>query len=123
MSCPLCAIPQHETLLFENDKIYLVPTKDSKGHKIRIMAVTKRHTTTPTMEETMLMIAALYDYMNKTVYNKDWFLVISDRPSIPNHIHMIALDTPFDYEKDPWFIKTLKIHFPLINNQQVGHEQ
>lgn len=111
--CPLCSMPTHEALLYEDDKIYLVSTKDMKGHKVRIMAATKRHTTQPTFQEQMKADAILIDHMANLMHGQDWYIVSDKYASIPDHWHRIATDFPLEDEDDPLFAKTPKIHFPL----------
>lgn len=113
VGCPLCEIPKRESLLYEDSKVYLVSTKDQKGHKVRVMACLKRHFTHPTDEEQTLANAVLFDYMNGLMHGEDWFIVGSENASIPDHWHRIATDFPLEDEKDPLFAKTSKIHFPL----------
>jgi glycosyltransferase involved in cell wall biosynthesis len=113
IKCPLCTISSNEALLYEDDSIYLVPTKDLKGHKVRIMAVTKCHTTQPTFKERTLAYSVLIDYMTNLMRRQDWYIVDSTYASTPEHWHVLACDTPSEDELDPLFAKTPKIHFPL----------
>ena len=113
-NCPLCLIPQKETLLYEDDKIYLASTKTMKGHKVRVMAVTKRHTTEPTFEEQILVIGKLIEYMSSLMLNgQDWFIVSNKFASVPQHFHFVAVDESIDGELDPFFFKTPKVVFPI----------
>jgi hypothetical protein len=68
-NCPLCSIPKNETLLYEDDKIYLVSTRENKGHKVRVMCVSKRHTINPTFEEQIMVIGKLIEYMSHLMVN------------------------------------------------------
>jgi len=111
--CPLCSIPKYESLLYEDDKIYLVSTKDLRGHKVRVMAVTKRHTIEPTFEEQILADGILFEHMTKLMGKNDWYIVSSQFASIPQHWHRIAMDFPLEEEEDPMFTKTPKIMFPI----------
>lgn len=111
--CPLCEIPKREMLLYEDDLVYLVPTLDLKGHKVRVMAVIKRHSSNPTFEEQVTADAVLINYMLKLMGGKDWYIVSSQNASIPNHYHRMACDFPLEDEADPLFPLTNKVAFPL----------
>lgn len=113
VNCPLCLISENETLLYEDDKIYLVSTKDLKGHKVRVMVATKKHITKPTFQEQTVAIAVLINYMTNLMRNQDWYIVDSTHASISDHWHMIACDVPSEINDDPLFTKTPKVHFPL----------
>lgn len=113
VNCPLCSIPLRESLLYEDDKIYLVSTKDQRGHKVRVMACIKRHCKTASVEEQTLMNTVLYDHMTRLMGDDDWFIVGSEHASVPEHAHIIACDFPLEGENDPLFAVTSKVHFPL----------
>ena len=113
VNCPLCLIPHKEPLLYEDDLIYLVSTKNLKGHKVRVMACTKRHTTQPTFEEQILADGILFEHMSKLMGKSDWYIVSSKFASVPQHWHRIAMDFPLEEEEDPMFINTPKILFPI----------
>lgn len=112
-NCPLCTIPINETLLYEDDSVYLVSTKDNKSHKVRVMAVTKRHTTEPTFEEITLAYGILINHMTNLMLNQDWYIVDGTFASVPQHFHILACDIPLEEEEDPFFVKTPKIVFPI----------
>lgn len=111
--CPLCSIPKSETLLYEDDNIYLVSTKNLKGHKVRVMVATKRHTEQPNFTEQIIADAVLIEYMTNLLQGQDWYIVDSTYATVPSHWHLIACDVPSEDESDPLFEKTPKIHFPL----------
>jgi diadenosine tetraphosphate (Ap4A) HIT family hydrolase len=113
ITCPLCTIPQHETLLYEDDKVYLVSTKDQKGHKVRVMSVSKRHTVEPTFEEQITAIGVLINYMQRVMKERDWYIVSNKYASIPLHFHIIAVDEPIEDEQDKLFFLTPKVVFPI----------
>jgi hypothetical protein len=112
-NCPLCSIPQRETLIYEDDKIYLVESKDQRGHKVRVMSVVKRHTTTPTFEEQITAVGKLIEYMSNLMKDQDWYLISPKYASVPQHVHWVACDAPLEDECDPQFIKTPKVVFPI----------
>lgn len=91
--CPLCTIPDREPLLFENNLIYVVPTKDLKGHTVRVMAVTKRHVKYPSFEERSYAYASLLNYMSK--HTTRFYFAAPKTPSIKDHWHLIACDAKF----------------------------
>jgi len=117
MVCPLCSIPKNETLLYEDNNVYLVPTKDTKGHKVRVMVATKNHTTQPTFIEQTKAYAVLLNYMNNLMQDQDWFIVSNQHATIPEHFHIVACDVPLEDENDPLFTKTQKLHFPLVEKR------
>jgi len=97
-NCPLCTIPDREPLLFENELVYLVPTKETKGHKVRVMAVIKRHSKEPTFEEKGFAYACIIDYM--TANTKKFFLAAPKKASVPDHWHLIACDDSFSSQDE-----------------------
>jgi hypothetical protein len=110
--CPLCVIPINETLLYDDNLIYLVSTKESKGHKVRIMAVAKRHTTTPTFEEQITALGKLIEYMSNLMNGQDFYVVSNQFATIPQHFHYVSCDLPLE-DDDPLFIQTSKVVFPI----------
>lgn len=109
INCPLCCIPTKEAVIHENDIAYLVSTRNQKGHKVRVMAVIKRHTSTPTHEEKLTVYDMLYNYMTNLMKNQVWYIVSSKYASVPEHFHVIACDLPMEEEEDPLFATTPKI--------------
>lgn len=109
--CPLCTIPQHETLIYENNSFFLVQTKTLKGHKVRVMVVSKQHKKTLTLLEQVEATKILTDYMTKLMLNQEWFIVGDEHATFPDHFHLIACDFPLEEEEDPLFPKTKKILF------------
>lgn len=110
-NCPLCSIPQKESVLYQDDKLYLASTKDLKGHKVRVMAVIKRHSSTPTIEEKLFAESKLIEHMQQVMGYQDWYIVSDKFASIPEHFHVMACDFPLEEESDPLFAKTPKTHF------------
>lgn len=110
--CPFCSIPEREELLYEDDLVFLVPTLDMKGHKIRIMIATKRHTTEPTFHELTTAFAVLFDYMNALSLD-EWYLVDSIFGRWPDHWHYVICDKFGTTEELELFAKTPKVKFPL----------
>jgi hypothetical protein len=107
--CPLCTIPLREPLLYEDDLIYLVSTNKMKGHKVRVMAVTKLHEEEPTFEERIRCTIKLYEYMRRA--SKTWFMVDDTFCSLPLHFHLMACDTLGS--ADPMLYQTPRVRFPL----------
>ena len=114
-SCPLCEIPKKEPLLYEDDLIYLVNTNQMKGHKIRAMAVIKRHDSEPTFEERTLCYIKLYNHMSKAIKYEvslnTWYLLDNTHCSIPDHWHLMACDSLAN--SDPLLYDTPRVKFPL----------
>jgi len=115
--CPLCKIPEREFLLFENDLVYLVRTKNLKGHTHRVMVCIKRHSPEPTFEERTLAYAVLYDYMNRVMEGEPWFIVGQSRhTSYPSHWHLIASDNrSHDPEEMRKLHESPRVIFPPFN--------
>lgn len=117
MSCPLCNLSSREPILYEDDIVYLVSTKNLKGHKVRVMVATKRHTNKPSFQEQITADAVLIDYMTNLMCGQDWFIVSNQYASISDHWHRIACDVPTEGELDPLFEQTQKINFPIKENK------
>ena len=116
--CPLCLIPKRETLLYETNDLFLVPTKDSKGHITRVMICLKIHVANPTFEESTKAHAILYDYMKKEMGNNSWYVVDGIYGSIPNHFHIVACDVnSTDPKEVEQLAKTPKVKFPLFHQR------
>jgi hypothetical protein len=106
-SCPLCSIPLREKIIYQDDLIYLAETKELKGHKVRLMAVIKRHSAEPTFEERVLCTVKLYNNMRKS--GGDFFIVNNDHCSVPDHWHLMACDA--DGHADPLLYSTPRVRF------------
>jgi glycosyltransferase involved in cell wall biosynthesis len=120
-NCPLCTIPQREKLLYSDEYVYVVETKESKGHKVRLMCCTHRHTDQPTFEERVRVQTKLIETMDKIMGIKSWGLVDSTFCTIPEHFHMVACDTesvdPTEMEQ---FKTTPKVMFPITQKILIG---
>jgi hypothetical protein len=121
MTCPLCEIPKKEKLIFEDDLLYLVSTKEMKGHKVRVMVALKRHSEEPTFEERIMATFLLNKYMEETMrqpnsyHYQPWFLVGNSHATIRNHWHLIACDAETADSKEAEQLKiTEKVEFPLF---------
>ena len=110
--CPFCTIPEREDLLYEDELVYLAPTLDMKGHTIRVMIATHRHTTDPTFEELTTAYAALLDYMNSLRLD-EWYIADSTFGRWPDHWHYVACDAIGTPEELELLGKTPKVKFPL----------
>jgi glycosyltransferase involved in cell wall biosynthesis len=121
MPCPLCAIPSREPLHYQDDLVYVVDTKEKKGHTVRCMAAVKRHTATPTFEERQRCLLALYEYMGRVQGREPWFIVDGTYGSIPEHYHVVACDgeSP-DLGERGMMAKTPKIGLPLFGGVLIG---
>jgi len=119
--CSLCTIPQREKLIYTDELVYVVETKDKKGHKIRLMSSIIRHSDKPTFEEQIRVKAKLIEYMNKYVGIKPWYFCDSTHCSIPEHYHFVACDAEStDPEEMALLDNTLKVKFPLGHNILIG---
>ena len=116
--CPLCSIPELESILYSDDVIYLVKTKEMKGHKVRVMACTYRHTTNPTIDEQVRMFVTLHKYMSVNCVG-EWYLCDSTHCSIPEHAHFVACDGLGTVEELELLSRTEKVSFPL-NKVMIG---
>lgn len=113
-NCPLCCISQEEKPIFENELVYLVPTKDLKGHLVRVMVAIKRHGNDVTFKEQCSAHAILHEYMKK-IGVKNWSIVDSTFAQYPDHWHTIACDEIFTQEKEyKQFQKTDHVSMPIL---------
>ena len=117
-SCPLCTIPSREPILYDDGVVYLVRTQNMKGHHVRVMACTHRHTDNPTLDELVRMFILIYNYMTVNC-SGEWCIVDNTYGSIPDHAHYTACDTLGTPEELEQLAKTPKTHFPL-NSIMIG---
>lgn len=110
--CPFCTIPDREVLLYSDDLVYLVPTLDMKGHKVRVTVATHRHTTEPTFEELTKIYSVLYDYMDSLRLD-EWYIVDKTFGRWPDHHHIVSCDGLGTPEELELLAKTPKVKFPL----------
>jgi len=117
--CPLCNIPERERLEWKNQLVYVVPTKDLKGHKIRAMSATYRHTTKPTFEELSYAYAALISYMEQKT--SKFYIAAPKKPSVSDHFHIVACDEHFSNldEKEHLFTNP-HIELPIPSKIIIG---
>ncbi len=118
LNCPLCSIPEREPILYSDGVVYLVKTLKMKGHDVRVMACTHRHTDKPDIDETVRMIVLLYNYMSKNCLG-EWYLCDSTHCTIPDHAHYVACDGKGTPEELELLSLTEKIRFPL-NKVMIG---
>ncbi len=97
--CPLCTIPQREQLLYQDDLCYIVKTKEPKGHNLRIMVVTNRHTETPTPAEFAHCLDRLRSYMEQNCKTETFYMVFGTYASVPQHYHIIGCDDVLNLEE------------------------
>jgi len=117
--CPFCTIPERETLLYSDSLVYLVKTKDMKGHLHRVTAATRRHTATPTFEEWVRVYTVLYDYMSRLGL-PEWYITDSTHARWPDHYHKVACDGFGTIEELELLAKTEKAKFPLRRDVMIG---
>lgn len=106
--CPLCTIPTREPLLHQDKLVYLVETRELKGHHVRAMAVIRRHAAEPTFEERIRCTLRLYEYMKANA--EEFYIVDNTYCSIPDHFHLMACDV--DGHADPMLYQTPRVRFP-----------
>ena len=109
--CPLCSIPTKESLLYEDDDVYMVPTVNMKGHEVRVMVCIKRHDINPSFLERTKSYAMLIDYMERVMKDEPWYIVDDTYASIPDHWHLIACDSKGTPEELALLEKTPKVSF------------
>jgi len=112
--CPLCVIPKSESLLYEDELLYLVSTKKMKGHKVRVMASIKRHDAVPYFEERTLAYFLVGEYMKTKLKDESWYMFDNTYASVKDHWHLIAADMhttdPSEMEQ---MQKTAKVALPI----------
>jgi len=92
--CPLCNFSsKKEKIYYENDKIIIVRTKDLKGHKERIMVVTKDHVVNVPQELFEYAIYKLAEIGLKVFnYTPKFVIMESTFSGIKAHWHLVATD-------------------------------
>ena len=111
--CPLCTIIEREKTLYEDDEIFLVSTKEMKGHICRVMCVIKRHAKEPTFIERTKAYAVIIDYMKKVMGSEKWFIVGDTFASILDHWHLMSSDTRGTPEELAQLEKTPKVEMSI----------
>lgn len=95
INCKLCNAIRNEKseYLWEDKLCVILPTKDLKGHRKRIMILTKFHQKTlPKIIEKKYI--GIFKNFCKKYFNEEptYALVESTYASIPNHWHIVACD-------------------------------
>ena len=111
-NCPFCTIPQRELLFYSDEHVYLVKTKDMKGHKHRVTVATHRHTTQPTFEELTKAYSVLYDYMNQQGL-EEWYIVDRTFGRWPDHWHLVSCCGEGTQKELVQLAATPKVQYPL----------
>jgi hypothetical protein len=95
--CPLCMAltKEKDKIIYEDDDIFVLPTKNMKGHTKRIMAISKEHISyedMPPVHEKKL--EAKFIDVCKAYFNEEptFALVESTYCSVPGHWHLVACD-------------------------------
>ena len=112
LACPLCEIPLRETLLYEDDSIYLVVTKNMKGHTVRMMACIKEHRKEPNFVERTKIYIILYLYMHAKL-SEEWVFLEGLYASCKDHFHIVASDLKGTPEELEALAKTPKVIVPF----------
>jgi len=119
--CNFCQFRKSE-IRYEDKSVWIVDTKDKKGHKERVMVVTKLHTKNPYKKLREYAIKKLIEVGKKIFNYVPAFCILSDRHSrFPNHWYRVAsdfrgdnieqiIDTPFKviWVKKNWRKRNLK---------------
>ncbi len=113
IECPLCSIPEREQTIYSDKLIYMVKTKEDKGHLKRIMVCTNRHTQEPTFEEKTHALCLLFNYMSMIMGDNPWYIVDSTYATIKYHFHIVACDNYGTDEELAQLANTEKVRFPL----------
>ena len=87
----MCRAVREESSLYEDNAVKILRTKKMKGHRERIMVVSKDHDYTGWIETYMLKI--LEDEGRKAFdYTYKFVIMATDYASVPDHPHFIATD-------------------------------
>ena len=93
--CPLCELlkTEKDKILHDSKYFVIVPTKDMKGHKKRVMTVFKHHASSIPRDIEKLLIKAFVKWCEEYFDEEPTFaLVDSTYASIVGHWHRIACD-------------------------------
>jgi hypothetical protein len=113
-ACRLCKIPLKEVLV-DFDRWSLVRAKNLKGHRERLMLVSKRHSKQldeGSIGEAYLLLNSIGQRFFG--YADQWAIFESDFATIPDHWHRIASD--LDVNADD-FQQILKTSRTIISNR------
>lgn len=93
VSCPLCKAVKNESAIYEDKWIKIVETKRLKGHRRRIMVITKKHIDVVPSWLDKHMLDKLEETGRK-IFNYTYKFVIMSPiyGTIPNHAHYVATD-------------------------------
>lgn len=113
-SCPLCKMDLSiEHVYYESDWVLIVDTNKKKGHRNRIMVLTKKHGIQHNLETLNEAIRELVT-IGRQIFDED-FILLSDRYSSVNyHWHIIASD--IDPESDD-YQQIMKTPYVLIKQE------
>lgn len=100
--------------MYEDELLYLVSTKEMKGHNIRVMAATKRHDEVPSFEERTIAYFLVSEYMKRKLKDESWYIFDNTYASVKDHWHLIAADKQTtDPREMEQMQKTAKVAFPI----------
>ena len=88
--CPLCNILDNEKILFEDDIIFIVSTKYMKGHKKRVMIVSKEHIRN--IENEQYQLQKFIDFCKDYFDEPTFALCEPTFATLPEHWHYVACD-------------------------------
>ncbi|BCS91354.1 MAG: hypothetical protein ARM1_0811 [Candidatus Micrarchaeota archaeon] len=92
--CPLCNLERPgEVILYKDDRVLVVETKNKKGHKERIMVVWREHRRELNEEEKSYALNKLIEVSKRVFSYTKFFEIYNDKlSSIMEHWHVIAAD-------------------------------
>lgn len=91
-SCPLCNINlAKERIHYNDEEILIADTKEKKGHRKRVMVITKKH---GIQHPKQLLNKAVQQLITegKELFNSDFILLSDKFSSIRYHWHIVASD-------------------------------
>lgn len=92
IDCNFCKFKNKE-IIYEDKLVWIVHTKDKKGHRKRIMVVTKEHTKNPSLKIQRHANKKLIQIGKKIFNYVPAFCILSDKHSrFPHHWHRVASD-------------------------------
>jgi hypothetical protein len=96
--CPLCRALKNEKdkILFQDDDVTILPTKDTYGHKKRIMVISNRHFSFITFDEETYLFRVFVNFCKEYFDEEPTFACNdhydSELASVKDHWHLIATD-------------------------------
>jgi hypothetical protein len=109
MACPLCDVwnRERENVLFEDEEFVIIRTKFLKGHRERVMLLSKKHIKTL---ENFRGLSEKYEREIKKIFSYTYKAIVMEGKfgSVPDHWHVCITDldpSSQDFEQvlgTPW---------------------